>query len=379
MKTGVARYFAWALLAQAALFCEVFPPIAPRAAENPADRRSPAGFAGTVRFKPYSIKDDAGIGGEAFSLLIPVDWKVEGGVAWRLHPALPAYTAMKVINPNGPEVLEAFPTLPFVWTQGGIPFFPPGSTYLGNEVCQPTDDPVDYIKRFILPRFRQNLARPRIVATELLPKVAEAVAATSQEPGVQKVFKAARVRLEYDLAGQLMEEDIYCVLALAPIPQIRTTFWGPERNYGFRAAKGKLDDQTKILQTMIASVKPNLQWFNRYQQLVQMLVQNQLRSIRQVGELSRYIAKTSSEISEMSRQAYENRQASMDRINTQFSQYIRGVDEYKTPSENRPVELPSGYREAWTNPLGEYVLSDDPNFNPNIGSAANWQRMEKKQ
>lgn len=32
----------------------------------------------------------------------------------------------------------------------------------------------------------------------------------------------------------------------------------------------------------------------------------------------------------------------------------------------------------WTNSLGEYILSDDPNFNPNVGSKLNWQNMKKK-
>jgi hypothetical protein len=348
-------------------------------ARDTESRVTPGPASGTVRFKRYSVKDDAGIGGEAFSMLVPEGWRVQGGVAWRLHPAMPAYLAMKVINPNSPEILEAYPTLPFVWTEGGIPFFAPGSIYLGNEVCQPVDDPIDYTKRFLLPRFRPELRDAKVVATEYLPKVAEAVAAADQEPGVQKVFRASRVRIEYAQQSRVIEEDMYCVLSRVDIPQTRTTFWGTDRNYSFRAEKGKLDERTKVFQTMVASIKPNLEWFNRYRQLVQMLVQNQLRQIRQVGELSRYISQTSSEISELSRQAYENRQASQERINQQFSQYIRGVDEYRNPFDNRPVELPSGYREAWVNPSGEYVLSDDPNFDPNIGSTANWQRMNKTQ
>jgi hypothetical protein len=32
----------------------------------------------------------------------------------------------------------------------------------------------------------------------------------------------------------------------------------------------------------------------------------------------------------------------------------------------------------WTNSLGEYILSDKPNFNPNVGSNLNWQSIKKK-
>jgi hypothetical protein len=37
-----------------------------------------------------------------------------------------------------------------------------------------------------------------------------------------------------------------------------------------------------------------------------------------------------------------------------------------TRTVKKLVELPCGYGKAWTNNLGEYVLSADPNFNPNL-------------
>jgi hypothetical protein len=77
-------------------------------------------------------------------------------------------------------------------------------------------------------------------------------------------------------------------------------------------------------------------------------------------------------------QAYQNRQATYDRISENFSQTIRGVDSYYDPIEQRPIELPSGYNNAWTNSLGEYILSDNSSFNPNVESNLNWQRMELK-
>jgi hypothetical protein len=52
--------------------------------------------------------------GEAASMLIPTDWKVEGGVVWRAHPALPAYAALRATAPDGSTQLEALPQMPFV-------------------------------------------------------------------------------------------------------------------------------------------------------------------------------------------------------------------------------------------------------------------------
>ncbi len=42
------------------------------------------------------------------------------------------------------------------------------------------------------------------------------------------------------------------------------------------------------------------------------------------------------------------------------------------------MELPGGYRYAWAALLGEYILTDAPHFNPNIGSTQMWERMERK-
>jgi hypothetical protein len=113
-------------------------------------------------------------------------------------------------------------------------------------------------------------------------------------------------------------------------------------------------------------------------QVSQYLIQNQIQQIQHVGQLSRIISQTSSQISDTMMESWQQRQAAMDRISDNFSQAIRGVDEYYNPFDERGVELPGGHGYAWCNALGEYILSDDPNFNPNIGSNLNWQQMQRR-
>ncbi len=43
------------------------------------------------------------------------------------------------------------------------------------------------------------------------------------------------------------------------------------------------------------------------------------------------------------------------------------------------MELPSGYGHAWANGNGEYVVTDNPNFNPNVELKGDWQELEKKE
>ncbi len=74
--------------------------------------------------------------------------------------------------------------------------------------------------------------------------------------------------------------------------------------------------------------------------------------------------------------AYWDRQKSTDRVHQQFSDYIRGVTRYESPHEKYPVQLPSQYKYAWASPSGEYVLTDDAGYDPNVGGTRNWTLLK---
>jgi|YNPBryantNP2012_1023418.scaffolds.fasta_scaffold15743_1 hypothetical protein len=345
----------------------------------PTERSSKTSF---IRFKRVSVTDRPDmIGGEAFSFLAPADWQVDGGLVWRLHPTMPAAVAMRVSNPAGLEQLECFPTVAFSWG-GYLPVsgFPQGSTYLGNEVQPPLRDALAYLRERHLPRVRSSV-KATIVKSEALPKLAEAARMAEPIPpgGPTAVFTAGRLRIEYEINGKPVEEDLYCVLNSMALPGSNMTIEIADKLYGLRAPKGRLDETTKLFETTINSTRINIQWFNRYAQLVQSLTQAQMNQIRAAGELSRIISRTSNEISDMMHQSYEERQAAQDRINKNWDQYMRGVDEYHDPIAGRPVELPSGYRNAWASGNGEYIVTESADFNPNVELGGTWQKLERRE
>ncbi len=132
------------------------------------------------------------------------------------------------------------------------------------------------------------------------------------------------------------------------------------------------------MQLIVTSVRVNLQWFNKYTQLWQALYQMQMQRIKTAGRISQIISQTHNEISDMMYQSWVRRQASEDRIHKQWTQSIRGVEEYYNPIERRLVDLPSGYREAWINSHGEYLLTNNPNYNPNVQVGGNWQKLQRQ-
>jgi hypothetical protein len=336
---------------------------------------------GVVRLRQFIVQD-AQLGVEAFRFLIPADWKVEGGVVWRANPTKPATVSMRIFNPSGVEEIGAVPDIPCVWAVTLPSFgFPQGSFYLGNEVRPPVADATQALRSLILPRYSSQLPGAVVVKQEQLPEMAQAVAA-AYYPDLQGVAKysGGKVRVEYQQQGKPAEMDIYAIVGMwtTPINGVPMTFWGADGIRYSRAAKGTVEQQYKLFQTILYSEKLNIQWLNLYSQVKDMMVKSQMEASNKAVELSRYLSRTQSQISDTIRRSYEQRQAAIDRASANFDHYIRGVDEYRDPFQGRSVELPSGYRNVWANASGEYVLSDNANFNPNVGGTQGWRELQRQ-
>jgi hypothetical protein len=339
-----------------------------------------------LKFKTITYADKQGIGIEAFTMLIPSEWSFQGGIQWVLdNPGMPAVASFRIGSADGRDEVEVFPNQSFFWTtnQMTLQLCPVGTKYFGAEVRRPVG-PIEALKSIVLKRFRRNLKDLRILSEKNLPDLAHSLGAGQSQPGVTANAAGASIRIEYRLGGVPKEEELYAVVESFSFPiqsmfgTQTNTMWTVDYIFSFKSDKGKLDEQTKLFQTIVSSFRLNPQWFSKYNQVVEYLIQQQIRQIHSIGELSRIISRTHNEISDMMMETYNNRQQVYDRLSENFSQYIRGVDEYYDPVEQKRVELPSGYNEGWVNGLGEYILTDNPNYNPNVGSNQTWHRMDKK-
>jgi hypothetical protein len=57
-------------------------------------------------------------------------------------------------------------------------------------------------------------------------------------------------------------------------------------------------------------------------------------------------------------------------------QLIRGVQTFRDPSSGATYELSNQYDHAWLNGSNQYVMSDDPNFNPNGKVTGDWTSLQ---
>jgi hypothetical protein len=340
--------------------------------------------ASTIEYKTVSFTDTEGIGTKAFSMLTPSDWQSEGTIEWKLDiVSMPVAGEFRAWNPNGHEEFHLFPNQAFFWSDNPMTqqTFPAGSYYFGALVRSP-EGVLDALKDTALPLFRGNVENLQIISQTTLPQVNNNFQiGTDPATGVVTSANAGKIRIEYTQNGVAMEEEIYCVIQSQDIPI--QTLYGTSRNINwymtyiesFRAEKGKLDSQAKMFQTISYFAKTDINWLNKYNQVVNYLIQQQIQKIQTLGQLSSIVSQTSNDISDANYEAWQQSQNVKDQMGKDFSNSILDIQSYRNPIDGNTVELPSGYSSAWTNSLGEYILSDSPNYDPNVGSNLNWQQM----
>lgn len=346
----------------------------------------------TLVLQPRALRDPM-TNMDVVKLLLPKDWKLEPQITWQMNKSMFVVNRSRVVSPDGRVVLQNIPADVFLSSpqmlqmarQNGTPLDASGSEL----VAQPMDVR-QYITEVALPRHRK-LPGMKIVAYTDMPKVAEEIVkalapvlAQGKQMGIEYRYAAGKLRIEYVQDGVAMEEDVYCTLMFNWSPQTaimmqQAGFGGqqqvnfiPERLYSFSAPKGKLDEATPLLQVITASARTTPEW--------DALIVS-LQQIRQKGAMdrARIMREAQQEIGEMQRQAWREQQASNDRIHRRFGDYIRGIDRYVDPADPaRQVELPSGYRQAWSDGNGSYIISNDQWFNPNQDQQlkGNWQEMK---
>ena len=340
-----------------------------------------------LKFRHFSFVDQQGTGLEVFRFLIPVDWQFEGGINWVLdNPAMPATIPFRVFNTRGKDEFEAFTNRCFFWTTnlGLLGMFPPGTKYFGSTVKLPVNAQTA-LKQIIIPDERRGYQNLKIISQSDLPELVEALGAGKQAKGFgSSKATGAKMRFSYTKNGTEMEEEIYAVVEKMTFPVksatglFFNTIWFVDYIFSFKGEKGKLENQTKNFQTITSSFRLNPRWYAKYSNVIEYLAQQQITQIRSVGEFSRMLSQMSDQMRSEQLQQFESRSNVYDKVSEKFSDNTLGIDRYYDPFEERQVELPSGFNHAWCNNNGEYVVTDNPNYNPNVGSNSDWKELQKK-
>ncbi len=340
-----------------------------------------------LRFKKYTYIDQQGTGLPAYSFLMPSDWAYEGGITWILdNPAMPAVSAFRIYDPKGKAEFEVFANHCYFWTTNLqlLGMFPPGTKYFGSTVKKPVTAQ-KALRNIILSEYRNRFQDLKVIKDEDFPELPKALGAGQLAQGYgSSGATGAKLRVSYSQNGIPMEEEFYAVVESMTFPvqgmygTTYNTIWYVDYVFSFKAEKEKLESNTQVFQTITSSLKVNPQWYAKYSNVIEYLAQQQITRIKSVGEFSRMLSQMSDQISDEKMQQFESRGDVYDKVSQKFSDNTLGIDRYYDPHEGREVELPSGYNHAWSNNNGEYIVSDNPNFNPNVGSNLDWKPLERK-
>jgi hypothetical protein len=141
-----------------------------------------------------------------------------------------------------------------------------------------------------------------------------------------------------------------------------------------RAPQGQLDASERLLETVATSFHVDPQWQAKVTGNALAIQQTELKGVR---DRSNIVTKNAEEMRNIQRQGYENAQRAQDHAADQWSQGTRGVETYRNPATGETVELSNLYGQAWVNNRGEYLLSDQPGFDPGVTFKEDWKPLER--
>jgi hypothetical protein len=335
-----------------------------------------------IRLHWVECTDSEGTGLKLFRMLAPVGWQLQGGVRWLLdNPGMPATVAVQVGNPQGAEAFEILPNMNFTWSNNPMTRMtvPKGSRYFGAEVC-PLVDIHQAFTHYVIPRFRSSCSNLQVIKEEPVPDLPRLV--KSEAPLVGGTAEGGRIRIGFSWQNFQFEEEIYGVVESfrAPIASVFGTteilIWFIDYLFSFRAAAGRLDKNADLFGVMLRSFQLNPEWYAAFKCVAQYLASNQIQRIRHIGQIGEIYAQTGRQMREENLNNWYSRQRIYDRISVDRSRAIRDMDGFFDPHKQEVVELPSGYGHAWANNLGEYIVTEDSTFNPNVDSNLHWEPMQ---
>jgi hypothetical protein len=360
-----------------------------------------------VHFKPYLISDSDSGGMAAANEMIPDDWNGRSWVRWNYDNGyIPAQVGSRVEAPDGSAWVQTYPFKLFVWLD---PFADRNtrSTPDGAVIHHPNVSLPTALARYVIMPNRRDVTEFRILGYRPVNNFPQAFSEGFRQSQSPTNGEGICMRVSYKKNGIPYDEEFYAYMnRVQRLTSPDGSIGEYHRPMGFihsmGARAGTLEDKRALLGFIATSFRSNPSWLNRYDQVVKVLQQrfqanfNQnMAQIRAAGERSRQISaqndaflrnidaglaanRTSSGSSSYSPGAAGN-SASFDRGTDAFDQYIRDTEHMQDQNGN-VTDQPSAYSYHWSSGFGDYVHTNDPNFNPNqYSNSNNYERMTPAQ
>lgn len=300
---------------------------------------------------------------QAFTLLLPENWKLSGGVS-RVDPmsaegsgnAVEAKLYMKITSADDRYEMGWLPDTRFFdmrrypGVNPAAPVFPDGSDYNGMQVM-PFPSPVEFILRVAVPFAHPHAKNLKITAADPLYSLAEEYSEMSARllKGNRFSYQAALVTLEYSENRIQYLEKMVCVIEDYGLPG--AGLWGNKETWYARAVKDDFDTVAAVFATVGQSVRFNTEWLRREIHIQQVNGNIAIQTQQMVEQPDREIAGHKTRINaEINNDMYLNLTSQEDYTNPFTGETERGSNEWN-------------YR--WENDRGDVIYHNNQNYNPN--------------
>ncbi|MEM1208076.1 MAG: tetratricopeptide repeat protein [Planctomycetota bacterium] len=369
----------------------------------------PAAAAGQMLFQQTTLSDAKWRNNPSHTLLVPDGWRVEGGAFWfppQLYATMPSVD-LKVTGPKGQQ-LHLMPSGVAVDKRHppglNMPQPQQGQVDDGYQVVFMPRSPEEwtrFVTELVLPAHRPGATNIRVTKQEIEP-VLTTFMKRQLQPLLQQLNalnqqnRASGLNMQssadtsfltfdvtYDQDGQSWREMIglgagfvYNVSDVGFGPSESTTWW-IDPAMSFRAPQGvSLEEQLPMMMVVANSVQMTPQWFQMRAELQakamktnRNISQDRINTSRKISQIN---AQTSQEINDIYNQMNQNRQASSDRGQREFIEYVREVETWNTGDGNA-VQLPGGFNNAFSNGQGGFLVTNGSS------APAGWTQLQRAQ
>ncbi|HXY96543.1 MAG TPA: hypothetical protein VEH00_06170 [Steroidobacteraceae bacterium] len=321
----------------------------------------------------------------AEDLLIPSTWDFKGSVAANSQEGCFSdfyAVAWQATSPDGESAFIGAPNYSWQYTDDPAAYrklTDPTRRQLGvgGKPC-PVDKPIN-AETYL----RQKMLDPsaKVVSAEAFPELNRVARlqlglpadAAGDNSGTQT--DAVRARVETEADGKPAESWVTVVVVTRAFRQGRGTFYDCHAIDAMvlKTPKGKLDGNDKLLKVMMSSIHPEPKWQSYSAGFIAKLYQVEARKEAAIDSaiaaFQQHVAQTIMGVTARAAQGANQAARGEDQI-------VRGVQTFRDPTTGKTMELSNLYDHAWLNGSNEYVMSDDPNFNPNGHLGGDWNQLQ---
>ncbi|MEM1045170.1 MAG: DUF4339 domain-containing protein [Pseudomonadota bacterium] len=380
------------------------PPPPPTGTAQPGAIQSGAPQGTAVAFRDQAVPDTGRGNFPAFHLLVPQGWTFEG----KLIP-VPAYSMVpymggfEVKAPDG-RLVSFAPFNEFGYSD--MVRLQPFQPYQGRPFLRRPNSLGDFLTAIAQYNPERRISDIQVVSEDVVPEATEMVRRTNaygynqaRQYTQQNAARGEtwtydvhvrRVVMRYTEKGQRLESTTFAVIGSNTITYtngaVKSANWLVTDAYSVGGPVGTDYVNDPVLAAIVRSRRINPDWAHAIDQWYagarqQIIREGAAAAAAAQSNWSNTRGQKSDDVLDISFNGWKNRNTISDRSQSNLVNSIHERTTYATPS-GQNVNLPSFYRNAFTDGRGNYVLHNDANYNINTDptfNSRNWQRIQPVQ